>query len=77
MHCFEENENLDHLILECKFSIIIWRKIRTWIGLDIEGDNFEGENNVRRSWCNFANFLKKSVVNGSEGVMWLAIIWNI
>ncbi|CAJ2655981.1 unnamed protein product [Trifolium pratense] len=70
--CFEEQEELSHVLFNCSFSQKLWKRIFKWMNVDFI--SFDDE------WKHFSSFgalLKNKKYEKARHVIWLATTWCI
>ncbi|XP_058747131.1 uncharacterized protein LOC131620130 [Vicia villosa] len=71
--CGDCHESLLHSFLSCRNSVIVWREMSDWVGM-----NYQSFTNFKEGFCHWSSFCrKKKVKKGKEGIFWLAIIWSL
>lgn len=70
--CKLELESVDHLMLNCSMSNLVWRKVHGWLGFQVPlPATFE-----ELYWLH-KGFFKKKKGNRRGLVVWHAVIWTI
>ncbi|XP_058764099.1 uncharacterized protein LOC131637526 [Vicia villosa] len=68
--CGLERESLNHLLLDCGVSALIWKEIAIWLGYV----DFYYEGCIMGSFMKWYGFCKSNKVkSGKEGTIWLSI----
>ncbi|XP_058741002.1 uncharacterized protein LOC131613339 [Vicia villosa] len=66
-------ETIDHLFLECVVATLVWKDMAEWIGWkEVKFDSLKDSYMKWHRYCNL-----KKVRKGKEGVLWMAICWNM
>jgi hypothetical protein len=70
--CFNLEESLDHLFLNCHFSATLWKHVLNWMDV---GDFITGS--MQEHFIHFGNIIKDKVHKRCRHIIWLATTWSL
>lgn len=71
--CSIELETLDHILLGCPFSKLVWKEMFLWCGFLIDLGGLVW--NSLKVWCVASK--KFGVKKGTDSLLWMAVMWRI
>jgi hypothetical protein len=70
--CFNLEESLDHLFLNCHFSATLWKHVLNWMDV---GDFMTGS--MQEHFIHFGDIIKDKVHKRCRHIIWLATTWSL
>lgn len=70
--CFKEIETTTHLFCRCEFTKKVWRKIVSWIRLDVDV-----QDDVLINFFQFGELIKGRKRRELKHLLWIAVVYNL
>lgn len=65
--CFHEEEDLCHVLFNCRVTVIIWKKVVDWYRLGEWSHSLE----------EFLEVNHEKFKKGKEGIVWMTVVWSL
>jgi hypothetical protein len=70
--CSTHDESISHVSIHCSFSSTVWRKVLSWMGL-----NLINSNSIQEHFLLFGDLIKSKANKKHRHIIWLATTWCI
>jgi hypothetical protein len=70
--CSTHDESISHVFIHCSFSSTVWRKVLSWMGL-----NLINSNSIQEHFLLFGDLIKSKANKKHRHIIWLATTWCI